>query len=111
MDHNNSINGQATAPPLHPEIGSVVQLTIAHAHKIYFSGPLVHRFERRPDGHTPHKEQGWTEVWAQLGGTTLSVWDMKEIQEASKQGREVPPSYINVTDAVSNFSFTSFHVL
>lgn len=97
-----SIKGvpQAPAPPpLHPEIRSVVQLTIAHAHKIYFSGPLVRRFERQPDGHKPTKDEGWTEVWAQLGGTTLSVWDMKEIQEASKQGREVPPSYINVTDA------------
>jgi hypothetical protein len=26
---------------------------------------------------------------------------MKEIDEASKQGKEVPPTYINVTDAVS----------
>lgn len=98
-------NGSASAtqapPPLHPEIRSVVQLTIAHAHKIYFSGPLVRRLERQADGQKPHKDDGWTEVWAQLGGTILSVWDMKEIQEASKQGKEVPPSYINVTDAVS----------
>ena len=104
-----SIDGQAPAlPPLNPEIRSVVKLTNAHAHKIYFSGPLIHRFERQPDGQKPNKDEGWTEVWAQLGGTTLSVWDMKEIQEASKQGREVPPSYINVTDAVSGFSFTPF---
>jgi hypothetical protein len=27
---------------------------------------------------------------------------MKEIDEASKQGKEVPPTYINVTDAVSH---------
>lgn len=26
---------------------------------------------------------------------------MKQIQEASKQGKEVPPAYVNVTDAVS----------
>ncbi|KAF9525646.1 hypothetical protein CPB83DRAFT_859099 [Crepidotus variabilis] len=88
-----------TAPALHPEIRSVVQLTIALAHKVYFSGPLVRRYERLPDGSKPHKDDGWTEVWAQLGGTTMSIWDMKEIQEASKQGKEVPPSYINVTDA------------
>ena len=92
---------QGQPAPLHPEIRSVVQLTIAHAHKIYFSGPLVRRIERQPDGQKPHKDEGWTEIWAQLGGTTLSVWDMKEIQEASKQGKEVPPSYVNVTDAVS----------
>ncbi|KAJ6609223.1 hypothetical protein B0H10DRAFT_2226083 [Mycena sp. CBHHK59/15] len=74
-------------------------LTTAHARKIYFSGPLVRRIERQPDGQKPAKDEGWTEVWAQLGGTTLSIWDMKQIQEASQQGREVPPAYVNMTDA------------
>ncbi|KAG5646986.1 hypothetical protein DXG03_001710 [Asterophora parasitica] len=92
--------GPPGAPsPLHPEIRSVVQLTAAHAHKIYFSGPLVRRIERQPDGQRPAKDEGWCEVWAQLGGTTLSIWDMAQIQEASKQGREVPPTYVNTTDA------------
>jgi hypothetical protein len=86
---------------LHPEIRSVVTLTHAHAHKVYMSGPLIRRVERLPDGHHPIKDEGWRDVWAQLGGTTLSIWDMKEIDEASKQGNEVPPTYINVTDAVS----------
>ncbi|KAJ7928929.1 hypothetical protein B0H13DRAFT_969709 [Mycena leptocephala] len=90
---------QAPAPPLHPEIRSVVQLTTAHARKIYFSGPLVRRIERQPDGQKPTKDEGWTEVWAQLGGTTLSIWDMKQIQAASAEGREVPPTYVNMTDA------------
>lgn len=87
-------------PPLHPEIRSVVQLNAAHAHKIYFSGPLVRRIERQPDGQKPAKDDGWTDVWAQLGGTTLSLWDMRLIKEASKLGKEVPPSYVNMTDAV-----------
>ncbi|KAI9512071.1 hypothetical protein F5148DRAFT_1165993 [Russula earlei] len=93
--------GQSQPPPpqLHPEIRSVVNLTHAHAHKVYMSGPLVRRIERLPDGHHPAKDEGWREVWAQLGGTTLSVWDMKEIEEARAQGKEVPPTYINVTDA------------
>jgi CCR4-NOT transcriptional complex subunit CAF120 len=86
---------------LHPEIRSVVTLTHAHAHKVYMSGPLVLRIERLPDGHNPIKDEGWQDVWAQLGGTTLSIWDMKEVNKASKQGKEVPPTYINVTDAVS----------
>lgn len=59
------------------------------------------RVERLADGSHPAKDEGWTEVWAQLGGTTLSVWDMKKIAEANKQGREIPPAYINMTDAVS----------
>jgi len=93
-------SSSSSSSSLHPEIRSVVSLTIAHAHKIYFSGPLIRRIERQSDGHKPTKDDGWTEVWAQLGGTTLSVWDMAEIQEASRQGKEVPPTYVNVTDAV-----------
>lgn len=83
----------------HPEIRSVVGLTIAHAHKIYFSGPLIRKIERGADGQRPTKDEGWVDVWAQLGGTTLSVWDMKQIKEASQQGKEVPPAYVNTTDA------------
>jgi CCR4-NOT transcriptional complex subunit CAF120 len=96
---------QTSVPPqqLHPEIRSVVSLTHVHAHKIYMSGPLIRRIERMPDGHQPIKDEDWRDVWAQLGGTTLSIWDMKEIEDASKQGKEVPPTYINVTDAVSIF--------
>ncbi|KAI0078739.1 hypothetical protein K474DRAFT_801299 [Panus rudis PR-1116 ss-1] len=89
----------SSGPSLHPEIRSIVNLTIAHGQKIYFSGPMVRKLERQPDGQKPAKDEGWRDVWAQLGGTTLSLWDMKEIEEASKQGRQVPPSYINVTDA------------
>ncbi|TFY80845.1 hypothetical protein EWM64_g3163 [Hericium alpestre] len=93
----------STLPPQHERRASTgfgrLQLTIAHAHKIYFSGPLVRRIERLPDGHRPSKDEGWRDVWAQLGGTTLSVWDMQEIEEASKHGKEVPPTYINITDA------------
>ncbi|KAH8092648.1 hypothetical protein BXZ70DRAFT_450241 [Cristinia sonorae] len=86
-------------PQLHPEIRSIVQLTAAHTRKVYFSGPMVRKVEYQPDGQKPSKDEGWRNVWCQLGGTTLSLWDMKEIEEASKQGRQVPPSYINVTDA------------
>ena len=97
--------------PIHPEIRSVVHLNLAHAHKVYFSGPLVRRIERQPDGQRPTKDEGWVDVWGQLGGTTLSVWDMKEIAEASKQGKEVPPTYINMTDAVRFFFLFFFFFL
>jgi CCR4-NOT transcriptional complex subunit CAF120 len=95
-----SIKQPSAPPPLHPEIRSVVGLTLAQAHKVYFSGPLVKRVERQADGQRPSKDEGWKDVWAQLGGTTLSIWDMKAIEEASKAGKEVPPTYINMTDAV-----------
>ncbi|PFH52925.1 hypothetical protein AMATHDRAFT_172403 [Amanita thiersii Skay4041] len=94
-----SPTNQSQQPQLHAEIRSVLHLTMAHAQKIYYSGPLVRRIERQADGQKPTKDDGWTDVWAQLGGTTLSIWDMKQVQEASKQGREVPPTYVNMTDA------------
>lgn len=92
---------QPQASPVHPEIRSVVQLTVAHARKVYFSGPLVKCVVKMPDGQKPTKDDGWIDVWAQLGGTTLSIWDMRKVQEANSQGKEVPPIYFNVTDAVS----------
>jgi len=90
----------ATNPTIQREIKSVVDLALAHAHKVYFSGPLIRRIERVADGNKPARDDGWVDVWAQLGGTTLSVWDMKAIEEANKRGEEVPPSYINITDCV-----------
>jgi len=90
--------------PLHPEIRSVVTLTQALAHKVYMSGLLIRRVERMSDGQLSNDEE-WREVWAQLGGTTLSTWDMNEVEEANEQGKEVPPTYVNVADAVSlNFT-------
>jgi CCR4-NOT transcriptional complex subunit CAF120 len=88
-------------PPLHPEIRSVVQLKVAHSTKVYFSGPLVKRIERQPDGQKPNKDEGWVDVWAQLNGSTLSIWDMKLVKEAGRQGKEVPPVYVNTINAVS----------
>lgn len=93
-------NGAVPPTPLHPEISSVVKLSLAHAQKVYYSGPLIRRVERQADGNRPANDAGWRDVWGQLGGTTLSVWDMKEIEEASKRGAEVPPTYVNITDAV-----------
>ena len=68
--------------------------------KVYFSGPMVRCNERNSDGSRPSKDVEWHEIWAQLGGTTLSVWDMKAVEEANQRGGQSPPSYINVTDAV-----------
>jgi CCR4-NOT transcriptional complex subunit CAF120 len=101
LDRSPSLPAHSQPVKLHPGIRSVVRLTHAHAHKVYMSGPLIRRVERLLDGHHPIRDEGWRDSWAQLGGTTLSIWDMKEIDEASKQGKEVPPTYINVTDAVS----------
>ncbi|KIK49038.1 hypothetical protein CY34DRAFT_7719 [Suillus luteus UH-Slu-Lm8-n1] len=89
-----------SVPPLHTEICSIVQPTVTHARKVYFSGPLVKCVQRQSDGQRL-KDDGWVDVWAQLSGTPLSIWDMKEIKEANKKGLEVPPTYVNITGSVT----------
>lgn len=86
--------------PLHPDIRSIVSLTKTHTQKLYFSGPLIHKFHRNPDGDEPRKDQGWRDVWAQLCGTTLSIWDTEEAKRASQQGKEVLPLCVDVKEAV-----------
>lgn len=48
----------------------------------------------------PTKDEGWIDIWCQLGGVTLSIWNMKAIEEANARGEQVPPQYVNITDAV-----------
>jgi len=95
-----SFHSQTQLPPssLHSKIQELYR---AHAHKVYYSGPLFRRIARLPGGSKPKTDEGWTEIWAQLSGTILSTLNLKDCQEVSKQGEEVPPSYINITEAVS----------
>ncbi|KAG8756973.1 hypothetical protein FRC11_004884, partial [Ceratobasidium sp. 423] len=88
-----------TGIPLHPELRSVLRLNSVHQQKIYYSGRLSKRVERGTDGSRPAKDEGWIDIWCQLGGVTLSIWNMKAIEEANARGEQVPPQYINVTDA------------
>ncbi|KAF8604526.1 hypothetical protein BDV93DRAFT_522244 [Ceratobasidium sp. AG-I] len=87
-----------TGMPLHPELRSVLRLNTVHQQKVYYSGRLLKRLERDADGTRTTKDE-WTDVWCQLGGVTLSSWSMKEVEEAAAKGEEVPPQYVNITDA------------
>ncbi|KAF8604527.1 hypothetical protein BDV93DRAFT_605840 [Ceratobasidium sp. AG-I] len=88
-----------TGVPLHPNLRLVLRLNGAHQQKVYYSGRLSKRVERGTDGLRPTKDEGWIDVWCQLGGATLSIWNMKEIEEAAAKGEEAPPQYVNITDA------------
>lgn len=92
--------------PFHPEIRSIVSSTAAHAQRIYFSGHLVHNLYRNPDGSKPHEDRGWCSVWAELRGTTLSIWEIERVRMASQLGGGVPRSRVNVKEAVR----TPFHL-
>lgn len=49
-------------------------------------------------GGRPSPDRNWTEVFAQLVGTVLSVWDAQRLDEAGEDG-EVVPTFINLADA------------
>jgi CCR4-NOT transcriptional complex subunit CAF120 len=51
----------------------------------------------RADGRT-NADRTWTECFAQLVGTVLSLWDAAELDAAGQDG-EVLPKFINLTDA------------
>lgn len=46
----------------------------------------------------PNPDRTWTECFAQLVGTVLSLWDAAELDAAGDDG-EVLPKFINLTDA------------
>jgi CCR4-NOT transcriptional complex subunit CAF120 len=46
----------------------------------------------------PNADRTWTECFAQLVGTILSLWDAAELDAAGQDG-EVLPKFINLTDA------------
>lgn len=46
----------------------------------------------------PNADRSWTECFAQLVGTILSLWDAAALDAAGQDG-EVAPKFINLADA------------
>ncbi len=46
----------------------------------------------------PNADRSWTECFAQLVGTILSLWDAAALDAAGQDG-EVAPHFINLADA------------
>jgi CCR4-NOT transcriptional complex subunit CAF120 len=46
----------------------------------------------------PNVDRNWTECFAQLVGTVLSLWDAAALDAAGQDG-EVAPTFINLADA------------
>jgi CCR4-NOT transcriptional complex subunit CAF120 len=88
-----------------PELRSALGLQEAQNKKIYMEGYLSRRdhlnAEGKPLSLTDPKKR-WHLCFVQLSGTVLSVWGVQQMEEAARQGTEVPPSYINITDCVSS---------
>lgn len=88
------------------DLRSALHLHEAQKHKLYMEGYLLVRHALSVDGqpaHRPDQFRTWTECFVQLNGTVLSIWESRALAEAEAEGREVPPSFINITDALVDF--------
>lgn len=97
--------------PVNPALATVfrplMDAIASHSQKLYAASPpeLELIVARNPNGGTPKQgapgsaRNDWDSVWMQLIGNSLSVWSMKETQEADKRGERVPPTYYNITDS------------
>ncbi|KAK1757642.1 hypothetical protein QBC47DRAFT_162399 [Echria macrotheca] len=80
-----------------PELQPVFAFLNAHSNKLYQEGYFLKLDDQDIKGN-PNQDRTWTECFAQLVGTVLSLWDAAELDAAGENG-EVLPKFINLTDA------------
>ncbi|KAI0172115.1 hypothetical protein GGR52DRAFT_573259 [Hypoxylon sp. FL1284] len=95
---------QAYQPPLMdvnqdtiPELQPIFTFLNSHGNKLYQEGYFLKLDDQNTQGK-PNPDRTWTECFAQLVGTVLSLWDAAELDAAGEDG-EVLPKFINLTDA------------
>lgn len=98
-----------------PELQPIFTFLNSHSNKLYQEGYFLklHDLDSRrcrftlllryirltvlPEGR-PNADRSWTECFAQLVGTVLSLWDAGALDAAGEDG-EVAPTFINLADA------------
>lgn len=88
------------------DLRRALELHEALARKAYMEGYLLVRHALGVDGQPDHRTNRfdtWTECFVQLRGTVLSLWEAQRLADAAQQGRDVPPMYINVTEALVDY--------
>lgn len=80
-----------------PELQPIFTFLNSHSNKLYQEGYFLKLHDLDARGR-PSPDRNWTEVFAQLVGTVLSVWDAQRLDDAGEDG-EVVPSFINLADA------------
>ncbi|KAK4226905.1 hypothetical protein QBC38DRAFT_455738 [Podospora fimiseda] len=80
-----------------PELQPIFTLLNSHSNKLYQEGYFLKLDDQDIKGK-PNPDRTWTECFAQLVGTVLSLWDAAELDVAGEDG-EVLPKFINLTDA------------
>ncbi|KAI1100221.1 hypothetical protein F4804DRAFT_348711 [Jackrogersella minutella] len=95
---------QAYQPPLMdvnedtiPELQPIFTFLNSHGNKLYQEGYFLKLDDQNTQGK-PNADRTWTECFAQLVGTVLSLWDAAELDAAGEDG-EVLPKFVNLTDA------------
>ncbi|KAL1870518.1 hypothetical protein VTK73DRAFT_2626 [Phialemonium thermophilum] len=80
-----------------PELQPIFTFLNNHQNKLYQEGYFLKLDDQDSKGR-PNPDRTWTECFAQLVGTILSLWDAAELDAAGEDG-EVLPKFINLTDA------------
>ncbi|KAK4449453.1 hypothetical protein QBC34DRAFT_380266 [Podospora aff. communis PSN243] len=80
-----------------PELQPIFAFLNSHTNKLYQEGYFLKLDDQDIKGN-PNPDRTWTECFAQLVGTVLSLWDAAELDAAGDDG-EVLPKFINLTDA------------
>ncbi|KAB8302057.1 hypothetical protein EYC80_005509 [Monilinia laxa] len=80
-----------------PELQPIFTFLNSHSNKLYMEGYFLKLDDQNINGKA-NADRTWTECFAQLVGTILSLWDAAELDAAGQDG-EVLPKFINLTDA------------
>lgn len=80
-----------------PELQPIFTFLNSHSNKLYQEGYFLKLDDQNTQGRA-NADRTWTECFAQLVGTVMSLWDAAELDAAGQDG-EVLPKFINLTDA------------
>ncbi|PNS20407.1 hypothetical protein CAC42_5857 [Sphaceloma murrayae] len=80
-----------------PELQPIFTFLNSHSNKLYQEGYFLKLHDLDSRGR-PSVDRAWTECFAQLVGTVLSLWDAAALDAAGEEG-EVLPTFINLSDA------------
>ncbi|KAL8917764.1 MAG: hypothetical protein Q9208_007744 [Pyrenodesmia sp. 3 TL-2023] len=90
-----------------PELQPIFSFLNSHSNKLYQEGYFLKLNDLDTHGR-PNADRSWTECFAQLVGTVLSLWDAAELDAAGQDG-EVAPKFINLADASIKMVSKVFH--
>ncbi|KAF2772104.1 hypothetical protein EJ03DRAFT_348918 [Teratosphaeria nubilosa] len=80
-----------------PELQPIFTFLNSHSNKLYQEGYFLKLHDLDTRGR-PSADRTWSECFAQLVGTVLSLWDAAALDAAGEDG-EVVPTFINLSDA------------